>query len=63
MDDVVAGEETLSLAAHRDGLIELGERHRHLLRQTGTRERLWASAVAICSGTSERLVDLGLTAR
>ena len=63
MDDVVAGEETLSLAAHRDGLIELGERRRHLLRQTGTSERLWASAVAICSGTSERLVDLGLIAR
>ena len=33
MDDV---EETLSLAAHRDGLIELGERRRHLLRHQRT---------------------------
>jgi hypothetical protein len=36
MDDVVAGEETLSLAAHRDGLIELGARRRHLLRHQRT---------------------------
>jgi len=36
MDDVVAGEETLSLAAHRDGLIELGERRRHLHRHQRT---------------------------
>jgi hypothetical protein len=52
MDDVVAGEETLSLAAHRDGLIELGARRRHLLRHQLTPRRLTATLRA-----GERLAD------